>query len=127
MTATHAAAAEVRRAYVDQAAVSYSFYVVGASAAFIAVALSLSDTQAGLHSSAMAVGMIVAGIAGERFDRLAGVRRVHLAGMSLLAVIRGLVGYKVGYKEWFWRTAEPRPLFVGGPGRRERTPSISFG
>ncbi len=86
MTTSHAPVAEVRRAYVDQAAVSYSFYVVGASAAFIAVALSLSETEAGLHSSAMAAGMIVAGVAGERFDRLAGVRRVHYLGMALLAV-----------------------------------------
>ncbi len=86
MTTSHAPAADVRRAYVDQAAVSYSFYVVGASAAFIAVALSLSETQAGLHSSAMAAGMIVAGVAGERFDGLAGVRRVHYLGMALLAV-----------------------------------------
>ncbi len=86
MTTSHAPAAEVRRAYVDQAAVSYSFYVVGASAAFIAVALSLSETEAGLHSSAMAAGMIVAGLAGERFDGLAGVRRVHYLGMALLAV-----------------------------------------
>ena len=76
----------MRRAYVDQAAVSYSFYVVGASAAFIALALSLSETEAGLHSSAMAVGMIVAGVAGERFDGLAGVRPMHYLAMGLLAV-----------------------------------------
>lgn len=86
MTTTHASGPEVRRAYVDQAAVSYSFYVVGASAAFIAVALSLSETDAGLHTSAMAVGMIVAGVAGERLDGLAGARRVHLVGMGLLGV-----------------------------------------
>ena len=86
MVSTIHPVSEVRRAYVDQAAVSYSFYVVGASAAFIAVALSLSDTQAGLHSSAMAVGMIAAGVAGERFDGLAGVRKVHLVAMGLLAV-----------------------------------------
>jgi MFS family permease len=86
VTSTHAPVAEVRRAYVDQAAISYSFYVVGAATAFIAVALSLSETQAGLHSSAMAVGMIVAGLAGERFDELADVRRVHLGAMVLLGV-----------------------------------------
>jgi MFS family permease len=76
----------IRRAYVDQAAISYSFYVVGASAAFIAVALSLSETQAGLHSSAMAAGMIVAGVAGERFDAVAGVWRMHHLAMGLLAL-----------------------------------------
>jgi MFS family permease len=78
-------AADVRRAYVNQAAVSYSFYVVGAATAFIAVALALSDTQAGLHSSAMAVGMIVAGSAGERFDGRLGARRAHYLAMGLLA------------------------------------------
>ena len=96
MTSTHAPAPSVRRAYVDQAAISYSFYVVGASAAFIAVALSLSETQAGLHSSFMAVGMIVAGLAGERFDLAAGVRRVHFVAMGLLAVSLALIAWAPG-------------------------------
>ena len=96
MTSTHASAAEVRRAYIDQAAISYSFYVVGASAAFIALVLSLSETEAGLHSSAMALGMIVAGVAGERFDGLAGVRRVHYLGMGLLAVSLLLLAWAPG-------------------------------
>ena len=86
MTTNQVPGTEVRRAYVDQAAVSYSFYVVGASAAFIALALTLSETEAGLHSSAMAVGMIVAGVAGERFDGFAGVRPMHYLAMGLLAV-----------------------------------------
>ena len=85
VTSTPAPATEVRRAYVDQAAISYSFYVVGASTAFIAATLTLSETQAGSHSSAMAVGMIVAGLAGERFDLAGGLRRVHLLAMGLLA------------------------------------------
>jgi MFS family permease len=86
MTPASASVADVRRAYVNQAAISYSFYVVGAATAFIAVALSLSETQAGLHSSAMAVGLIVAGVAGERFDVWLGVRRVHLFAMAILAL-----------------------------------------
>ncbi len=98
MTSSPAPAADVRHAYVNQAAVSYSFYVVGAATAFIAVALSLSETEAGLHSSAMAVGMIVAGLAGERFDGLLGVRRVHFVAMGLLAV--SLVAIAVGPALW---------------------------
>jgi MFS family permease len=86
MTPASASVADVRQAYVNQAAISYSFYVVGAATAFIAVALSLSETQAGLHSSAMAVGLIVAGVAGERFDVWLGVRRVHLFAMGVLAI-----------------------------------------
>jgi MFS family permease len=82
---THAPAAEVRRAYVNQVAISYGFYVVGAATAFVAAALALSETEAGLHSSAMAVGMIVAGLWGDRFDRLVGPRRLHVAAMGLLA------------------------------------------
>jgi MFS family permease len=56
----------------------------------VAATLSLSDTQAGLHSSAMAVGMITAGSAGERFDQALGVRRVQYAAMVLLGL--SLVG-----------------------------------
>ena len=93
MTFTPAPAADVRRAYLTQAAISYSFYVVGAATAFVAAALSLSDTQAGLHSSAMAVGMIVAGSAGERFDRAAGVRPVQYAAMAVLALSLGALAW----------------------------------
>ena len=86
MTSTHASPSDVRRAYVNQSAISYSFYVVGAATAFVALALGLSETQAGLHSSAMAVGMIVTGLAGERLDRRIGVRRAHIGAMGLLVV-----------------------------------------
>lgn len=86
MTSTHASAAQVRRAYANQAAISYSFYMVGAAAAFIAVALELSETETGLHSSAMALGIVVSGLTGERVDGRLGVRRAHLAAMGLLAV-----------------------------------------
>ncbi len=85
MTSTTAPATEVRRAYLDQAAVSYSFYVVGASTAFIALALSLTQTQAGMHSSAMAIGMIATGLTGERLDRRFGVRRIYRSAIALLA------------------------------------------
>jgi MFS family permease len=86
VTSARASATEVRHAYANQVAISYSFYVVGAATAFVAVALALSDTEAGLHSSAMAAGLIVAGLWGERLDRLVGVRRAHLAAMGVLVV-----------------------------------------
>ena len=94
MSTTHASPPEVRRAYADQAAISYSFYVVGASTAFIAVALSLSETQAGLHSSAMAVGMIVAGLAGTSIPLLlerAGIDPAVASGVSVISVGRQAV------------------------------------
>ena len=98
MTSSPSSAADVRRAYVNQAAISYSFYVVGAATAFIALSLALSETEAGLHSSAMAVGMIVAGLAGEHFDRLLGARRAHLVAMGLLAL--SLVAIALGSVLW---------------------------
>jgi len=82
----HAALADVRRSYADQAAAVSSIYVVGAVTAFIAAALALSGTEAGLHSSATATGMVVAGLGGDRLDRLAGVRLTHLAALGLLGL-----------------------------------------
>ena len=78
--------ADVGRAYLDQAVIGYLVYGVGAVTAFLAVALSLSDAQAGLHSSALASGMVVAGLISDRLDRLAGTRKVHFAGLALLTV-----------------------------------------
>ncbi|CAN5570846.1 hypothetical protein BH23CHL8_BH23CHL8_01620 [soil metagenome] len=76
--------ADVRRAYLGQAVIGYAIYAVGAVSAFLAVALSLSDTQAGLHSSALAAGIAVAGLSGDRLDARLGPRAVHLAGLALL-------------------------------------------
>ncbi len=85
MTSSHASAPQVRRAYVNQAAISSSFYLVGAVAAFIAVSLQLSETETGLHSSAMAIGIVVSGLAGERVDGRFGAHRAHLGAMAVLA------------------------------------------
>ncbi len=85
MSSSHASAPRVRRAYVNQAAISSSFYLVGAVAAFIAVTLGLSETETGLHSSAMAIGIVLSGLTGERVDRRFGVRRAHRGAMGLLA------------------------------------------
>ncbi len=77
---------DVLRAYLDAASVSYMVYFVGAVTAFVAVALSLSDSEAGLHSSALAVGMVTAGLASARLDRVAGARMIHFAALTVLAV-----------------------------------------
>lgn len=76
---------EVRRAYLDQSVLGYVIYAVGAVTAFIAVALSLSDAQAGLHSSALAVGMVLAGGSGDRLDHIVGPKAMHLIALALLA------------------------------------------
>jgi fucose permease len=60
-------------------------YLVGAVTAFLAVVLSLSDAQAGLHSSALAVGLVVAGLATDHLDHRFGARAVHAAALVALA------------------------------------------
>ena len=69
-----ASEAETRSAYVDQAIVAYLLYGVGAVTAFLAVVLTLSDAAAAAHSSAMAVGLLAAGMFGDRLDTRLGSR-----------------------------------------------------
>jgi MFS family permease len=76
---------EVRSAYLDQSVIGYLLYGVGAITAFLAVLLSLSDAQAGLHSSVLAVGIAVAGLTGDRLDAIVGWRVAHLTAYLLLA------------------------------------------
>ncbi len=74
---------DVRRSYLDQGAIGYLIYMVGAVTAFLAAALALSDAQAGLHSSAMAAGIIAASLFGPRLDHRFGVRTTHFAGLAV--------------------------------------------
>ncbi|MEX1294860.1 MAG: hypothetical protein AB1Z67_01685 [Candidatus Limnocylindrales bacterium] len=82
---TPASAPEVRSAYIDQTVVGYLLYGVGAVTAFLAAALSLSDAEAALHSSMLAVGLLVAGVAGDRLDARIGLRRANVLAYALLA------------------------------------------
>ena len=84
---------DVRRSYLDQAAIGYLLYLVGAVTAFLAVALTLSDGQAGLHSSTMAVGMIGASLVSHRLDHRLGVRAVHFAALVILALSAVLIAW----------------------------------
>ena len=77
---------EVRSSYLDQSVIGYLLYGVGAVTAFLAVVLSLSDAEAALHSSALAVGIALAGLAGERLDGLLGARTAHAVAYLLLAI-----------------------------------------
>lgn len=81
-----APSARVRQAYLAHSTVGFMTYGVGAATAFVAVTLGLSDAQAGLHGSAMAVGLITAGSSGERLDRRFGERIVHYSALALLIV-----------------------------------------
>lgn len=84
---------DVRRSYLDQGAIGYLIYMVGAVTAFVAAALTLSDAQAGLHSSAMAVGMIGASLFSHRLDHRFGVRAVHFAGLAASALAALLLAW----------------------------------
>ena len=83
----------MRRSYLDQGAIGYLIYMVGAVTAFVAAALALSDAQAGLHSSAMAVGMIGASLFSHRLDHRFGVRAVHFAGLAVSALAALLLAW----------------------------------
>ena len=88
---------DVRRSYLDQAALGYMVYAVGAVTAFLAVALALSDAQAGVHSSALAVGMVAAGLVGDRFDHRFGIRPIHYAAFGLLVLAAILIAWAPAY------------------------------
>jgi MFS family permease len=83
---TAASTVEARGAYVDQAVIGYLLYGVGAVTAFLAAALSLSDAEAALHSSLMAIGFIVAGFAGDRLDGRLGTRGTNIWSYLLLSI-----------------------------------------
>jgi MFS family permease len=76
---------ELRSAYIDQLAIGYLLYGVGAVTAFLAAALALSDAEAALHSSLLAIGLLVAGFAGDRVDVAIGLRRANVLAYALLA------------------------------------------
>ena len=80
-----ASASQTRSAYLDQSVSGYLLYGVGAVTAFLAVALSLSDAAAALHSSLLAIGFVVAGITGDRVEARLGPRATHRTAYLLLA------------------------------------------
>ena len=84
---------DVRRAYVDQTVLGYVMYLLGAASAFLAAALALSDAQAGLHSSAMAAGLIGAGLVGHRLDDRFGIGAVHLGALAVLVIAILLIAW----------------------------------
>ena len=107
-----ASASETRSAYLDQSVVAYLLYGVGAVTAFLAVALSLSDTAAALHSSLLAVGLLSAGLIGYT------ALWFGLFGALAVWLRRGwLPGEREGYiLLWFW------PLISGAIAELARFP-----
>ena len=74
-----------------------SIYLLGAVSAFLATTLALSDAQAGLHSSAMATGLIGAGLVGHRLDDRFGSRAVHLGALTILGLATMLIAWSPGF------------------------------
>jgi len=73
-------------AYLAIATVGYVIYGLGAVGPFLRERLGLTDTQVGLHSTALAIGFVIAGSfaarAGARFGELA----VRAASLLLIAI-----------------------------------------
>ena len=72
--------------YAAIAAVGYVVYGVGAVAPYLRIQLGLSDAQVGLHSSAMAIGLVVSGVTAASLDRRLGEVAVRGAGIATLAI-----------------------------------------
>jgi MFS family permease len=81
-----ASEADIRRVYLDATAMGYAINAVGPVTAYIAAALALTASQAGLHSAAVATGLLAAGAITERLDLAIGTPRIHIAALTLLAL-----------------------------------------
>jgi fucose permease len=74
-----------RRAYLDLIVVGYLLYGVGAVSPYLRDHLHLSDAETGLHSSALALGIVTAGLVTDRLDARWGTRLVQAAAIVLSA------------------------------------------
>ena len=72
--------------YAAIAAVGYVVYGVGAVSPYLRTQLGLTDAEVGLHSSAMAIGLVLSGFLAAALDRRLGEVTVRGAGVATLAV-----------------------------------------
>jgi MFS family permease len=75
--------------YATIATIGYVIYGIGAIAPYLGSQLGLSDGEVGLHSTALAVGLVVAGSIAAGLDRLIGevaVRALAIAGLAVAVV-----------------------------------------
>jgi MFS family permease len=75
--------------YAAIAAVGYVVYGIGAVTPYLRTQLGLSDAQVGLHSSAMAVGIVLAGVIAAALDRRFGEVRVRAGAVVALVIALG--------------------------------------
>jgi MFS family permease len=72
--------------YVAIATVGYVIYGLGAVVPYLRERLGLSDAEVGLHSTAMAIGFVLAGLFVARVGDRVGEAAVRATGLLLLAV-----------------------------------------
>lgn len=75
--------------YAYLATWSYLLYGVGNATPYLRSELHLSDFEAGLHGSAMAVGVLIAGVSVDRLARRVGPRR--LLDLGIIVLILGVI------------------------------------
>ena len=75
-----------RLAYVAQAAIGYVIYGLGAAGPYLRAQLGLSDAEVGLHSTALAIGLVVAGTLAAGLGRRFAERAVRGAAIAAIAV-----------------------------------------
>jgi MFS family permease len=80
-------------AYLAVATVGYVVYGLGAVGPYLRERLHLSDTEVGLHSTAMAVGVVIAGTFAARASARFGEVAVRAASLALLAVAVALLAW----------------------------------
>jgi hypothetical protein len=72
--------------YVAQAAIGYVIYGLGAAGPYLRTQLGLSDDEVGLHSTALAIGLVVAGTLAAGLGRRFGETAVRGAAIAALGV-----------------------------------------
>jgi MFS family permease len=122
---------EMWPSYMALAAIGYVIYGVGAIAPYLRTQLGLSDAEVGLHSTAMAIGAVLAGIVTPALARRFGEIPVRGAALIVLAIAvvaltlapalvvtlaaGGLVGYGTGTILGY-----ANAILTGGGGRLAR-------
>lgn len=75
-----------RASYAEVATVGYVIYGLGAAGPYLRAQLGLSDAEVGLHSTALAIGLVVAGLLAASLGRRFGELTVRAAGIAVVAV-----------------------------------------